>query len=668
MMYLVIFTSLTAAMFAMSSINVQVADNLADVARARAAAESGMRWMQYRFLKMNRPRTAVGNITPAVAASLWPAIRTAIADDLAGMLDPAERPVTLVGNTLKTSLIATGDSNAKFAISITPDDSDARRLRVVSTGTCGAATRSVSMYFLIDKKVKFAIAGKVPIQLGRNVVVEGPVATVTTTKYPPLFSLSDFRSLTASLRAKVDAFQSFCETRHVGYDNRIDVRNTEECAAAQAAGYYDANGDGYIDEYDLFLREFDADGDGAVTREEFTDPTTGRLYDAELFNAIDSLGGPLFEGDVVRVGYQDGRIDNNDGYAKIRGQILLATTEAAWKSKLPSGQTIQDQIKGPISPSVDGAPPVKFAITPADVFDLSPANFDTSSFRARTGPENGPTVRTPTLIENAVLSAADANGGTVDERTPYGSTSYQATYRRPVFRNMTFRNCRIPKGLNALFDNCVFEGVTFVELETNVTNSSGQTTTNPNDGMTYSKRMKSGSFSASTVLTSSNSWGYVLGNNLRFNDCTIRGPLAASVRTAYTHFSDSWEFTGATYFDNRVDQTATIVAPQTNIEMGSFTDPAAAPSTLVGVVVAGNIDIRGSGLVDGSIIVTGDGAGNTTMGWFGPSDSSTDPSSPMPEGGWGKLNIRYNPYRALPDGINVAIDILPDVSTYTEGS
>ena len=67
--------------------------------------------------------------------------------------------------------------------------------------------------------------------------------------------------------------------------------------------------------------------------------------------------------------------------------------------------------------------------------------------------------------------------------------------------------------------------------------------------------------------------------------------------------------------------------------MGSFTDPAAAPSTLVGVCVAGNIDIRGQSVVDGSIIVTGDGAGNTTQGWFGTSDSSTDPSNAMPEGG-----------------------------------
>ncbi len=39
----------------------------------------------------------------------------------------------------------------------------------------------------------------------------------------------------------------------------------------------------------------------------------------------------------------------------------------------------------------------------------------------------------------------------------------------------------------------------------------------------------------------------------------------------------------------------------------------------------------------------------------------------MPEGGWGKIDIRYNPYRPLPDGINLAIDLRPQPQTYIEG-
>jgi hypothetical protein len=83
------------------------------------------------------------------------------------------------------------------------------------------------------------------------------------------------------------------------------------------------------------------------------------------------------------------------------------------------------------------------------------------------------------------------------------------------------------------------------------------------------------------------------------------------------------------------------------------------------VVVAGNIDIRGTSKVDGSIIVTGNGAGNTTLGYFGPDDGQSNPAA-LPTGGYGQLDIRYNPYRALPDGINIAISVLPVSGSYSE--
>ncbi|MGE5609835.1 MAG: hypothetical protein ACM359_11310 [Bacillota bacterium] len=666
MLYLTLFSILAAAMFAMSSVNVQTASNLSDAEQARAAAESGLRWMQYRFLTMARPKTTIGNITAPVANSLWPSIRSAIANDLASMMNPAERPVVVDGSgALRTSPITLDGSNGRFVVVIAQNPLDQRYLIVTSTGTCQSAKRSVSMQFKIDKKVKHAIVGKVPIQIGRNTLVEGPVAMTTASKYPPVYMLSDFRHLTSALTKRIDEFNAFLQAEHAGYDNRISTSNAAEYERAREKGYKDTNDDGYIDEFDLFVDEFDHNGDSRITQDEFKDPTTGKLYDADLFLAIVVQGAPLpVKGHLD----PDDAIDARKGYAKIRGQLAVATSADAWNRNLAaSRQVIQDQIPGPIVGDNSLLSPVKFGVNMDEIFDLTPTNFDTSGFRDLTGPENGTTKKTATVITNAVLSAADANGGTVTETTPIGSTSYQAKYKRPVFRNIEFRNCRIPKGLNALFDNCKFYGVTFVELETNITDSAGRTTTDSSAGMNWSQKMKSGVFSKSTALTATNSWGFARGNNLRFNDCAVYGPIASDVPTAYTHFANSMEFTGATTFDNQVDQKATLVVPQTNIEMGSFTDPANAPSTLVGVVVAGNIDIRGTSIVDGSIIITGDGAGNTTQGWFGPSDDGTDSTSPMPEGGWGRINIRYNPTRALPDGINIAIDILPDADTYEEG-
>jgi hypothetical protein len=547
--------------------------------------------------------------------------------------------------------------------------------------------------------------------------------------------LSDFMHFDDTLEASVTAWNTFLKgtstvggvtiKNHNGYDNRVSVNNSLEYAAASAAGFADHNGDAYIDEYDLFLDRFDANGDLAVSAAEFTKPFSSELYDANLFAAMDSLGAPFQAGDPPRIGYKDGKIDNYDGYTKLRGQIAMATSAAAWSSNLAGqGKTINDMIQGAVAPEDPNEPPVKFGASQNDIFDLSPLNFEQCAlgFKDKTGSAVGTTLRTTGRIENTTLSSADVSYNTphrkvtnagqtsltvgqvlttaeynainaaataagqtpatstnaptsADERTPFGSTSYQATYRRPVFRKMHFKNVRIPKGLNAAFEDCTFEGVTFVDMERNITTSSGAVTTDKTEGMNWSQRKISGdSFNKDKPLLASGTppsgttitHGSQKGNNLRFNNCTFEGPLAGPYATAYTHFSNSWEFTGATRFDNKVDDTATIVAPQANIEMGSFTDPTQAPSTLVGVVVAGNIDIRGTSTVDGSIIITGDGAGNTTLAYFGASDSETDPGA-MPEGGYGRLNIRYNPTRALPDGIDVPVDVLPDVSSYREG-
>jgi Tfp pilus assembly protein PilX len=697
MLFLVLLTTVTVAMFGMASGNVQSASNLSDVARAHGAAESGLRWIAFRFNEMARPHTTVGTITPAVMITLWPQIRQAIIDDMTTgpnrMTIASERQWTDTGTAVVSPPIGVEQSGATFTLDIR-QTADPTVLLVTSTGMFGGTRRGASMTFKVNKQVKFAVVGRVPIQLGRNTIVEGPIAMATPNKFPPLLMLSDFTHFDDQLKQRCEEWNEFLQgtsiinsqpvPNHSGYDNRINVNNPQESMLAQNAGFEDINGDAFIDEYDLFVERFDSDGDLRITQAEFTDPSTGKLYEPDLFRAMDSIGAPMFSGDPVRMGFQDGVIDNSDGYAKLRGNAVLAVTAEAWEQNLaPQNLTINDMVQGTIAPTRPTDVAIEFGADPEDMIDLNPANFEQCAnlFRNQSGSAGGAVVNTSTMKANTTLTAAMANGGTADERTPHGSTSWQATYRRPIFRNMTIRNCVIPKGLNALFDNCTFEGVTFVEGERNITTSSGTVTYDKTEGMNWSKRRVAGdsTFSNTKILLGSGtaSSGQMItrgsqnGNNLRFNNCTMRGPVAGNYATAYTHFANSWEFTGATMFDNQwLDPTsghatATIVSPQVNIELGSFTNPTAAPSTLLGVVVAGNIDIRGSSYVDGSIIVTGDGAGNTTLAYFGASDASTNPGE-NPEGGYGKLNIRYNPNRSLPDGIDLAIDLTPQQGTYCE--
>ena len=70
MLFLMLLSTLAVAMYELSTLNTQSSYNLSDLQRARATAESGMRWFSYRLQHMQRPKTKVGNITSAVAANL----------------------------------------------------------------------------------------------------------------------------------------------------------------------------------------------------------------------------------------------------------------------------------------------------------------------------------------------------------------------------------------------------------------------------------------------------------------------------------------------------------------------------------------------------------------------------------------------------------------------
>src|SRR4051812_2193933 len=624
MLFLMLITTLTLAMFHVAAGNVQTSANFSDLTKAQEAAESGLRWTSYRFSLMARPREMAGTITPSIASSIWnkpDGFRDRLAANIALTRDLANAPVGVVagGDTVTiTTPIPTDIQGATFTATVRQlgpgDGTDARFLRVVSTGRYRKATRSVSMDFEIEKRAKFAVIGKVPIQLGRNTLVEGPIGMSTAGKYPPILILSDFTHFDSTLKTRVESFEAYLKgsgsfdgksvKNHTGFDNRISVNNKVEYSLASAAGYRDVNGDSYIDEYDLFVARFDTNRDGAISKAEFTNPSTGKLYEENLFAAMDSASPPQFnedkngngfldfgedangngvlDADPVRQGYKDGIIDNKDGYSKINGQVLLATTANAWQSNAgSSGKTINDYMLGGIAPAETGMQTVKFGANGNDLLDLDPANFEDASnqFKAKTGIAAGPTVRAVGRIENAILATADtaysipyvtvtnaggttmlvgelyakttfdaanaaavaakktaatgtAGGGTKDEHAPYGSTSWQATYRRPVFYGIVFKNVQIPKGINGLFYNCTFTGVTFVETERNITNSSGSVSTSPSDGSAFAQKMVSGSFSNTTALTAANSYGFQKGNNLRFHNSTFEGPIAANYATA----------------------------------------------------------------------------------------------------------------------------------------
>ena len=74
------------------------------------------------------------------------------------------------------------------------------------------------------------------------------------------------------------------------------------------------------------------------------------------------------------------------------------------------------------------------------------------------------------------VTAGVAAGGTYTaaasapyEAVPFGSSAAYDYYQRPIYQNMVFRDVKIPKGTNALFKNCRFEGTVYIETATGCT-------------------------------------------------------------------------------------------------------------------------------------------------------------------------------------------------------
>jgi hypothetical protein len=733
LVYSMMFAALASSMVAFSMGNMQVERAETDSARALAAAESGMSFLMLQYRLVNLPSITEGSIASmSTPANLWSGtnvegisgnsgIAVALAAAINGSGAYSNSPVTaptgtnpLVAPPIKVD--PSGDGST-FSLNVSWDPANPKLvagtntsiviLHCTSLGASGRATRTVMMDVWIQKTLKYAVYSNVAIQLGKNVRVIGDIASTYagTNKGPPVQMFSDFHYLPnmSSLDNDLATLRGLLNTYDTTYANRLDVRNPNSAAAkaAAAAGFSDTNGDGYIDDYDIALMHINPSwsktnlSSNGMTSGQFINPNTGQSYDADLFSEIDSPMGAVNSATGLLPngssppwnGYGDNTINNLDNYAKVTGTVKTALTYGQWTSAASSwqqwgdtsggtaGTSFRDQFEGSVIPTDPTVSPVQFGTDFGNEQTLTPQNFDTSNYDNQI-PSTTATVATSggtTTISNGTLTAAMANGGTATEHSPYDATSgWQATYSRPVFQNINFNNVRIPKGLNAKFVNCTFSGYTSVKLNTNITQAGTNTTTSdPSQGMTWAQQMVAGqgSFSANTTLTSTNSVAYQQGNNLHFTGCTFNGVMTSDVPTAYTHFADSWEFDGTTAFNNQVDQSVTIEAPNTNIEMGSYVNPSGNPSTLVGVVVAGNIDIRGTANVDGSLLVTGAGATNTTLGYFGSTDQgqAVPPASQLPSGSngsYGHLFFQFNPGRGMPNGITIPVVALPQNNTY----
>jgi hypothetical protein len=750
LVFVILIGAMASVIYSYSMGNMVLGEAEADSARALVAAESGMSYLLLQIRMAPMPiilEGSIGDLDPGQLSALWAgtnieglgssnngiAVQLANAINQCGSFVNSQSAVAVPGGLtpMVTPPIAVDPTISKgpyFVLTVKWDSGNPQQasatsaskilLHLTSVGTSGKVPREVTMDVSLQKTLRYAVYSNIAIQLGKNTVVTGDIVSKLTnfTKGPPVWSLSDFTRLTgqSALDDKLRQFRDFLTNHDPSYSNRMSVwNNTVLKAQAEAQGFYDASGDGYLDDYDVFLSHLDPGKTARITQSQFT-ASNGEPMDAQLFVLLDTLNTPYLPDAQARSGLTynptpdqhsllnqwlglidnswgydgDEQLDFNDGYAKINGNVKVGVSANAWdtwaKDTSSSGGDeyglgYREQLQGPIISPDPTEPPIQFNYNGADAQSLTPQSFDTSSYKSMAGTGgtiSGRIVQGTTVTDKIVAYANATETTTVTEGSPKGTATPQSTYKRPVFKNVKFVNCKIAKGTNALFQNCTFEGVTYVDLETHVTTTGNHNTTDPSTddpskGMAWAKKMKSGTFSSTTALTATNSYGFSDGNNLRFDACKINGPMASAVPSAYTHLANNWEFNGTTVFNNTSDPTATILAPNTNVDCGSFDAPPTGPlptSSLTGVVVAGNVNMRGGAWnVDGSIITLGKNASggprNTTLGYFGDTDAAVDPDA-IPTGGFGRIALRYNPTRTMPSGIRVPLTVIRMPDTY----
>lgn len=410
-------------------------------------------------------------------------------------------------------------------------------------------TRTITQDFRMVKRVSQAVVSPNRIMIGKNVLITGALGStyedVQEENGNPVTLKSDFRGLHTELDQKIDIFISKLSQYDVDGDNRLRTDHPVEKLGlpydntggngAPNATFGDVTQDGYVDDFDLFLNQFDANGDGKVALSDDLRAGTpgsgltaefigggGEPIDDDLALLLDAAnpdrnrngvsgfqdldndgvwdpGEPLLDYDDYHgqyadqvLGYRDGVLDYKDQYAKVRGRLAFRVGHNEWEDAQGDLNSI---LQGAIRPARDEAAQT-YDASESQLPDLTPDRFTVSQgalqaavigaspFEDQVAANLGISASLlPTYVETGSDPQApqyyrldpDANGdGLPDnhldayfEKMPFASPNHSDYYYRPVYKNMLFKDVEIPMGINGLFVNCTFVGVTYVRSYTN---------------------------------------------------------------------------------------------------------------------------------------------------------------------------------------------------------
>lgn len=641
MMFLVIFGSLAAVMAVVAQGNLRTAQSHLQVNRSMSAAETGLTFASRRLLAAaNRFVVEKGTIDEGFADDLWfgtwdagdgdvvvlppegfeedtPAtsLVTALlnahaADEHGVILNPGDEllpDVDELGKLVARPIaLSEAEGSPTFQLSYEPL-ADGRFVRVVSVGRDGDLTRTLRQDFQIVKHLDAAIISPNRIMVGKNVHIDGPIGTrygetagdLEADNGHPLVMRSDFLDLDPELDERIQAMVDALALNDVDGDNRLRPGHPGEQEGLVESYMTDVNGDGYVDDYDLWVGFYDDNANGQIVYDADKAFGAGHGSLTEEFSGIDEQLAVLIDrmnpdrdgdGDTdsqdTILGYDDGIVDNLDEYAKVRGHLLFKADVELWEGA-QGGASYQNFVNGPVAPTELETAPVEFEVEDTRLYDLTPEDFADAQDALKIAAQDGQPFASQLASQlggdpashvwSDHLTDPDYLRQSIGlwEQMPAGSPGFYDWYQRPVYKNMTFVNVTIPYDAynpgggyefiegttprygNGLFVDCTFIGAVYIQTcpDNEHVNWNYLGTKEKIDGNYVDKYDVENWEPVLMMEYDPTSPGEdpvydtkPFSNNIRFHDCTFIGSVVTDPATELTHVRNKIQFTGNTVF------------------------------------------------------------------------------------------------------------------------
>lgn len=620
LIFVTLFSALSVALLSMSSGNVRMASNHHHANMALSAALSGLECARYVAATTPTIRTGLNFVTDSEADQVWGSLCDRLAAVRFGSLSVGSAGRFTdgqgAGDEIETADIPYAGGATSFRIRFYRYDADPRDIYIHCRGQDDNLSRTVQMAMRVTKDsevLRYAIAGRGRMWLTGDTTIRGDIYTAWDRTDISPFNMTSDAVVEGSINTSM-AWQDIMEA------DRFELQS------------YEHDGSGRL----LLDDDKAVTGGGSLVHESggYIYDEDGRVIDifdlnfevveGEYNRVVDSYGNPV-EGYIQQ-----------DGHWVAIGEVTYGNPVEAFNADDTRYYRSGDELQGQYE-TVNYSQPDQQHIS-----GLSIGDYYDSSGRSQTeliyknSIPSGYVSGTASVIRNGTLSRSGVRTRTEyfphaagDYSRAAGSGSLRVT--RYIYENKTISNVVVNSNTNALFRNCTFNDVLYIDC----------------------------SKSTSSYY-----------NNIRFEDCTFNGVIVTNAPDELSWQRNALYFTGSANFNNVSSHDEfTILAPHFNVNLGDANngEVQSDENVLKGAIVGGIVDVRGNATIEGTIISMCD-----TTGWS--SGFVTNIGATLDDGGSetvmiediGTIEITPRPDELLPSGITTPVKLKTDAGSYTE--